>query len=181
MYPEEKVTDRLKSGKVDIPETVDKSRKKSTQGILVSGIENVMVNFARCCNPLPGEQVIGFITRGRGVTIHRGTCPRALDMDPHRRVEVQWAQENTEDSLGHIAYLRVTAQDQHGVLAEVTSAIAACGANIKKAQIRVTTDLLGILDFEMSVKSHESNAGCHSQNREHTTSHKGGASQCKSR
>jgi GTP diphosphokinase / guanosine-3',5'-bis(diphosphate) 3'-diphosphatase len=127
--------------------------KRAGGGILVHGIENVLVNFGRCCNPLPGEDVVGFITRGRGVTIHRGTCSRALDMDPHRRVEVQWADEGDKSSGSHIAFLRVTTQDRQGVLADVTQAISACGGNIKKAQIRVNKELSGVLDFELTLNS----------------------------
>jgi GTP diphosphokinase / guanosine-3',5'-bis(diphosphate) 3'-diphosphatase len=143
---------KLKTGKINIEKQAERSRKKSKSGILVDGIENVMVNFAKCCFPLPGETVIGFITRGRGVTIHRAGCSRALDMDPHRRVEVQWSTDSTDKAGAHTAHLRVTAQDRHGVLAEVTSAIAACDANISKASIRVTEDLMGVLDFELAVK-----------------------------
>src|SRR5690606_19258627 len=112
-----------------------------------------MVNFGRCCNPLPGEDVVGFITRGRGVTIHRGSCPRALDMDPHRRVDVNWAGDAEVVQGQHAAYLRVTTHDRAGVLAEVTSAISACGANIQKAQIRVNPELVGVLDFELTLQS----------------------------
>jgi GTP pyrophosphokinase len=122
-------------------------------GILVHGIENVLINFARCCHPLPGESIVGFITRGRGVTVHRGSCPRALDLDPHRRVDVQWASEAESNHGQHAAFLRVTAKDRQGVLAEVTSAISSCGANIQRAQIRVTPDLSGILEFEMTLQS----------------------------
>lgn len=123
-------------------------------GILVHGIEDVLINFARCCHPLPGEQVVGFITRGRGVTVHRGSCPRALDIDPARRVDVKWAEVDTEEQKGaHAAFLRVTAQDKPGVLADVTGAISACGASIQRAQIRVTQSLTGIMEFEMTLKS----------------------------
>jgi GTP pyrophosphokinase len=123
-------------------------------GILVHGIENVLINFARCCHPLPGEDVVGFITRGRGVTVHRGSCPRALDIDPARRVDVKWADGETGDNKGaHAAFLRVTAQDKPGVLADVTSAISACGASIQRAQIRVTPELTGIMEFEMTLQS----------------------------
>lgn len=123
-------------------------------GILVHGIENVLINFARCCHPLPGEMVIGFITRGRGVTVHRASCPRALDIDPARRVDVKWADGESEDSQGaHAAFLRVTAQDKPGVLADVTTAISACGASIQRAQIRVTPALTGVMEFEMTLQS----------------------------
>lgn len=125
----------------------------SASGILVHDIENVLINFARCCHPLPGEDVVGFITRGRGVTVHRTSCPRALDIDPQRRIDVHWANEATSGKGQHAAFLKVTALDKPGVLAEVTSAISACGANIQRAQIRVTPDLSGVLEFEMTLQS----------------------------
>ena len=146
-------TDALKQGSEKTRTAAGEKKGGENVGILVHGIENVLINFARCCHPLPGESVVGFITRGRGVTVHRGSCQRALDLDPQRRVEVHWAQES-EDSRGqHAAFLRVTAKDRQGVLAEVTSAISSCGANIQRAQIRVTPDLSGILEFEMTLQS----------------------------
>lgn len=124
------------------------------EGILVSGIDNVLVNFGRCCNPLPGEDIQGFITRGRGVTVHRATCSRALDLDPQRRVMVQWAGTPGGESHPagtHHAFIRVITRDRPGVLADVTMAIAACGANIQRANIQVSSDLLGVLDFELTL------------------------------
>jgi guanosine-3',5'-bis(diphosphate) 3'-pyrophosphohydrolase len=124
------------------------------EGILVSGIDNVLVNFGRCCNPLPGEEIQGFITRGRGVTVHRATCSRALDLDPQRRVMVQWAGTPGGESHPagtHHAFIRVITRDRPGVLADVTMAIAACGANIQRANIQVSSDLLGVLDFELTL------------------------------
>ncbi len=153
------IPSRLIKSEVGTPEHSDNKSTKphapkpSQNGILVDGIENVLINFARCCHPLPGEDVVGFITRGRGVTVHRGSCPRALDMDPHRRVDVGWASDIDAKLGQHQAFLRVTALDKPGVLAEVTSAISACGANIQRAQIRVTPDLTGVLEFEMTLQS----------------------------
>lgn len=124
--------------------------QKSAHGILVSGINNVLVNLAKCCNPLPGEAIIGFITRGRGVTVHRSSCSKALDLDPHRRIEVSWSKES-QPSL-HSAYIRVTTRDKIGVLAEVTQAITSCGCNVNQADIRVNQDMIGVLDFELGLK-----------------------------
>ncbi len=59
-------------------------------GIRLNGIDDVLVRYAKCCNPLPGDDILGFITRGRGVTIHRRGCPKAFDTDPERRVEISW-------------------------------------------------------------------------------------------
>jgi len=125
-----------------------------SHGILVSGIDNVLVNFGRCCNPLPGEEIQGFITRGRGVTVHRATCSRALDLDPQRRVVVQWAGSGigeAQTTASHYAFIRVITRDRPGVLADVTMAISSCGANIQRANIQVSADLLGVLDFELTL------------------------------
>ena len=125
------------------------ARKRQSSGILVSGLENVMVSFAKCCHPLPGEEITGFITRGRGVTVHRKSCSRALDLDPHRKVDVSWGTEQNQSD--HTAYVRIVTHDKTGVLAEVTQAIAQCGASTKKADIRVNADLMGVLDFELGI------------------------------
>ncbi len=130
---------------------VSKKVNNSQGGISVSGIENMLVHFAKCCHPLPGEQVVGFITRGRGVTIHKSDCPKAMDSDPIRKVDVYW---QTEDSQAvHNVGIKVVCQDKPGVLAEVTSSISATGVNIKSANIRIAKDMLGVLEFELSVRS----------------------------
>src|SRR5690606_26729678 len=116
-----------------------------------SGINNVLVTMARCCNPLPGEPIIGFITRGKGVTVHRTSCSRALDLDPHRRIDVSWSHE--ADRGIHSAFIRVLTRDKMGVLAEVSQVITTCGANINQADVRVnTSDMIGVLDFELAIK-----------------------------
>jgi guanosine-3',5'-bis(diphosphate) 3'-pyrophosphohydrolase len=137
----------------DKSKAVVEPKKINSSGILVNGIENVLINFARCCHPLPGEDVCGFVTRGRGVTVHRNSCPRALDLDPQRKIEVNWAQDAETSKGFHAAFLRVSTHDRQGVLAEVTSAISACGANIQRAQIRVNQDLMGVLEFELTLQS----------------------------
>jgi GTP pyrophosphokinase len=114
---------------------------------------NVLVNMARCCSPVPGDDIIGFITRGKGVTIHRSTCQSSLDLDPARRIEVSW--QKGEQSTMHLVALRIETQDRQGILADVTTAIASTGANIQKANINVSKDLIGVLDFELMVKSVE--------------------------
>lgn len=148
-----------KKNQAAVPESHAPERSQPTigarptkQGIVVSGIENVLVNFGRCCNPLPGENVVGFITRGRGVTIHRGDCSKALDIDPSRRVDVQWTASEQEQTL-HTASIRVMARDQMGVLADITTTIASCGGNIQKASVRTSPDMRGIVDIELGIKS----------------------------
>lgn len=134
---------------------VKSSRKSSKSPILVSGYDDVLVHIARCCQPLPGEPIIGFITRGRGVTVHRSACPRALDMDPDRKIQVEWG--DRAESLGgyHRCYICLHTQDKPGVLAEVTSVLSACHANVHKAEAKVGPDMTGTLEFELGVKNRE--------------------------
>jgi guanosine-3',5'-bis(diphosphate) 3'-pyrophosphohydrolase len=113
------------------------ARKAAGGGVVVSGLGDVMVRFAHCCNPLPGERITGFITRGRGVTIHLVGCPRALETDPQRRVPVVW--KDGEESP-HPIRLEVICVDKPGVLAAITKNIAAAGININTAQVK-STDL----------------------------------------
>lgn len=121
-------------------------------GVLVSGLDNVLVTYGKCCNPLPGEEVVGFITRGRGVSVHQVDCARALDLDPARKIEVQWIHQEAEKPV-HNVIIRIVTQERPGVLADVTMAISHCGANIKKAQVKISTDMMGVLDFEIALKN----------------------------
>jgi GTP pyrophosphokinase len=68
--------------------------RQNQAGVVVGGVDDVLVRFGKCCEPLPGERILGFITRGRGVTVHAVDCPRVLDSDPQRRVEVVWEKGN---------------------------------------------------------------------------------------
>ena len=123
------------------------------KGIIVSGLDNLLVAMARCCSPLPGEDIVGFVTRGRGVTIHRYDCPRARDMDPARRVEATWGKQSTTDaSADFMTHLRIVTIDKPGILADITTIISSVGANIQKAQVQVGKDAMGYLDFEVMVK-----------------------------
>jgi len=127
------------------------TRKKSTHGIKVKGLGDMLVRFANCCHPLPGEHVIGFITRGRGVTIHKYNCRHIIDADPERVVEVLW--EPSEQDV-YLARLRVTSIDKKGILANISSIIAHKNANIIQAEIRTTMDRKGISFFTIEVEDY---------------------------
>ncbi|MFZ7111641.1 MAG: RelA/SpoT family protein [Desulfatiglandales bacterium] len=123
-------------------------RKKNTKGIRVKGVDNMMVRFANCCNPLPGERVIGFITRGRGVTIHKNNCHHIKDSESERLVEVSWA---TTEEDSYTARLQVTSLNVKGTLAEISAAMAQKDANIVQADITTTMDKKGIFHFTVEV------------------------------
>ena len=137
--------------KAEISEKSTRPRPNG-KGILVSGYQDVLVTIGQCCSPLPGEDIIGFITRGRGVSVHRCDCPRALDLDPARRIDVEWGAGSADQGNIHKCHLSILTQDKPGVLADVTSTIATSGANILKADANVGTDLTGHLQFELGLK-----------------------------
>jgi guanosine-3',5'-bis(diphosphate) 3'-pyrophosphohydrolase len=123
--------------------------RQSRGGVKVSGIDDVMVRFGRCCNPLPGEAIVGFITRGRGVTVHSTDCQRVMESDPERRVTVAW-----DGVAGNFrpVQLEVVSMDSPGLLAAMSKAISSSGINITGAQVR-TVDKRAHNTFEVMVDS----------------------------
>jgi GTP pyrophosphokinase len=117
-------------------------------GVQVSGVEDVLVRFGRCCDPLPGERILGFITRGRGVTVHALDCPRVLESDPQRRIEVVW---QSGANGARAVNLEVVCVDEPGMLAAITKSISGAGVNITRAQVQSTPDKQALNSFEIMV------------------------------
>ncbi len=124
--------------------------REAKSGVRVSGIEDVLVRYGKCCSPLPGERITGFITRGRGVTVHAAECPKVLEADPQRRVEVQW--ENGKGTPRPVK-LEVTCVDRPGLLAAMSKAISAAGINIAGARVSSAGDSKAQNTFELMVSS----------------------------
>jgi GTP diphosphokinase / guanosine-3',5'-bis(diphosphate) 3'-diphosphatase len=122
------------------------SRQK--HGVRVSGMDDMLVRFAKCCEPLPGDRIVGFITRGRGVTIHNASCPQVLANDPQRRLEVNW---DGDIKGARRVRIIVTAQDQRGLLAKLSKAVTDAGADIKSAAIKTTETAKAIISFEIEL------------------------------
>jgi GTP pyrophosphokinase len=120
-------------------------------GIRVKGVEDVFVRFALCCHPLPGEHILGFITRGRGVTVHTVGCPTVLESDPHRKIEVSW--EEGGQSAPRAVKIEVTCIDQPGLLAAISSAITSAEANIARAQVRTFSGQKAVNTFDVMIKN----------------------------
>ncbi|HUP57908.1 MAG TPA: bifunctional (p)ppGpp synthetase/guanosine-3',5'-bis(diphosphate) 3'-pyrophosphohydrolase [Bdellovibrionota bacterium] len=130
--------------------TIAKRRSESKNAIRVANLEDVLIRFGRCCNPLPGDSIIGFITRGRGVTVHTATCSKALDNDLERRVDVEWNIQDKSTIKRHVK-IRVLSLDEPGLLALMSQTISACGVNIASANIRTTKDKKAIALFDVEV------------------------------
>src|SRR5262249_15734774 len=90
LLPPEELERRREKGEGRPQPVVGVVGRQSRRGVRVSGVEDVLVRFGKCCSPLPGERITGFITRGRGVTVHGLDCPKVLESDPQRRIDVQW-------------------------------------------------------------------------------------------
>ena len=132
---ESKPPDDLREGR--IAGLMRKVIRRDEGGIRLNGIDDVLVRYAKCCNPLPGDDILGFITRGRGVTIHRRGCPKAFDTDPERRVEITW---DTKARINRSVQLRVVTANLPGILANVGQSFMAQGINISEANCRASDD-----------------------------------------
>ncbi len=127
------------------------SKKKSSSPILVDGVSDMLVRFGKCCTPIPGDPIIGFITRGRGITVHRADCERAFEMDQDRQLDVGWSREEVAHG-GHVR-LRVISHDTPGLLRFVSETFSSLGVNILNAEIKTTRDKKAICHFDIEVRN----------------------------
>jgi len=116
--PRESIFDRL-IGRV--------KKKPAKTGVLVKGLDDILIRFGKCCQPVPGDPIIGYITRGYGVTVHRANCVNALKMNPERQIEVAWTEENRET---YPVKILVLSYDRVGLLADIATTISKNNANI---------------------------------------------------
>jgi GTP pyrophosphokinase len=123
--------------------------RRAPAGVKVGGVERVLVRFGRCCSPVPGDPVEGFITRGRGVTVHTRDCRKIFHLDPERRVTVTW--EGVPGEL-HSVKVRVVSEDRPGLLAEVSNRISEQGINIGGGRISTSGDNRAVQTFDLAVK-----------------------------
>jgi GTP pyrophosphokinase len=129
-----------------------RERRRSPSGVIVSGTPDVLVRFAGCCEPLPGDEIIGFVTRGRGVTVHARGCVKVFALDPERRIDVDW---DEGESVRRAIAIRVMSRDEPGILAKITNTISAAGINIGSAKVATneTTGKAAELTFELWVEN----------------------------
>ena len=121
-------------------------------GVMVKGVEDVLLKFGKCCHPVLGDPITGYITRGFGVTVHKTDCINALKMNPERQIDVTW---NTDNQESYSAKLRVCSTDRMGLLAEITATIAKNKAQIVTADIKTLENNNTVNFFTITVKSIE--------------------------
>lgn len=145
----------LKTDEQNIVIEKPKSTKASSNnGILIKGVENVLVRFAKCCNPVPGDSVIGYITRGRGVSVHRRDCPNVEKylQEPERIVEAEW--DITKDAKFD-AQIHVLANDRTGILMDITNLLGENKIPVKAIQGRTTRDRIANINLTVEINSTE--------------------------
>lgn len=128
--------------------------KPSHNGVQVRGIDNILIRFARCCNPVPGDVIYGFVTRGRGVSVHRADCPNVASLlaDGTRLIDVEWG--NTTGLLYHVE-LEVTAQDRHGLVNECMNAVAETKTEITAVSGRADSQRIAHINLSVNIRNLE--------------------------
>jgi GTP pyrophosphokinase len=118
--------------------------------ITVHGIDDLMVFRARCCNPIRGEKIVGYVTRGKGVSVHAATCSNVLNLlyDPERRIAVEW--DKGKDGAPYTVRLTIQVEDRKGILADVSSKIAGINTNIRNVEATVD-DQMGRIDMTVEI------------------------------
>ena len=122
--------------------------------IMVRGADDVLVFRARCCNPIRGEKIVGYITRGKGVSVHSATCPNVVNLlyDPERRIAVEWEKSSGADTgPGYTVKLTMEVEDRKGVLAAISAKIADVNTNIKNMEARTDPDHHGRIDVTIEI------------------------------
>ncbi len=117
-------------------------------GIKIDGIDNVLTRISNCCMPVPGDKVMGYITAGRGISIHKVSCPNFQATDPQRRIEIEWGTD-TKDT--HRAQIRIVANDQKGLLATLSNTITLNDANIVNVTAHTSPSKLAVLNMVVEV------------------------------
>ncbi len=126
--------------------------KPSSNGIIVKGIDNCLVKLSKCCNPLPGDEIIGYITKGRGVSIHRKDCVNVKDLlkEENRIIDVSWVEEK---QASYNVDIEIYANDRSGLLADVTKAISNIKANLVGVNARTGKDRIAVIELTVETKN----------------------------
>ncbi|MBI1908954.1 MAG: bifunctional (p)ppGpp synthetase/guanosine-3',5'-bis(diphosphate) 3'-pyrophosphohydrolase [Deltaproteobacteria bacterium] len=151
LLPPEKMVETKADGDLPLTRFFKKAVEKTRGMVRVGGHDDILVTFGRCCNPIVGDSIIGFISRGQGVKVHSLECPKVMESDPARRVEVKW--DSKAKGMFSLAKVRVVCVDKPGLLAEISKSISSQGANISHASCRTTPDQKAINVFDLGVEN----------------------------
>lgn len=131
---------------------VQKEKKKTRSLISVDGMDDILVRFGKCCNPIPGDPIRGFISRGRGIVIHKSDCQKVFTFDTNREIDVGWTVNSVPDGVERTVRIRIISNDSPGLLKNMSETFSSLGMNIHNAQVRATKDGKAVCLFDVSVK-----------------------------
>ena len=132
----------------------ESKQKPSSSGVVVEGIDNCLVKLSKCCNPLPGDEIIGYITKGRGVSVHRKDCVNVKDLltEENRIIDVKWYEEAKEN---YNVTLEVLANDRKGLLVDILNTVKETKANLMGVSTKTTKERIAIMDIDLEVENIE--------------------------
>ena len=160
---EKRKTQTAEDALKDFEKTIDQKpvkKHKSKSGVVVEGIGDVAVRFSKCCSPVPGDEIIGFVTRGRGVTIHRTDCINVINLSNEERgrlINAEWDTQfaKGESNTSYLAELKVMANDRVGLIVEISRQLADDDISVKGFNVRTTKDMQAILNVTIEIKTKE--------------------------
>ncbi|PIE70870.1 MAG: GTP pyrophosphokinase [Deltaproteobacteria bacterium] len=151
LAPQTKALDSAADSGSVLNKLIGRNRKKRPGGgIIVKGLDDILVRFGKCCQPVPGDAITGYITMGHGVTIHRTTCVHAMQMNPERQIDVEW---DTDTNETYPVRICIDVQDNVGALAAVTAEISSQKANITDVSIDTSQKKMAHLFFTLTVEN----------------------------
>jgi len=135
VYPDEESEEVAERTPGSLSKLVERVWGGGSKGIRIQGMDNLMVRYSQCCQPVPGDAVTGYITRGRGISIHRQDCPNILNLaaHPERRVDIDWGSDGSQRFMVRIV---MEGTDRHGLFADIARSISETQTNIQSADIR---------------------------------------------
>ena len=152
LVPREQLEER--SGETALKSVVRRVLRPSEEKIKVEGFDDLMVYRARCCNPIRGEKIVGYVTRGKGVSVHSATCPNVVNLlyDAERRIAVVWGDAKSGEASAFTVSLTIQVEDRRGILADVTSRIADIDINVRKVEAISRDDSHGRISMTLDIK-----------------------------
>ena len=138
----------------ELRKSKERKQKQSNSGIVVKGIDNCLVKLSKCCNPLPGDEIIGYITKGRGVSVHRKDCVNVKDLltEDNRIIDVKWYEEAKEN---YNVNIEILANDRNGLLVDILNVVKETKAKLMGVNTKTTKERIAIMDLNIEVENIE--------------------------
>ena len=138
----------------ELRKSKERKQKPSNSGIVVKGIDNCLVKLSKCCNPLPGDEIIGYITKGRGVSVHRKDCVNVKDLltEDNRIIDVKWYEEAKEN---YNVNIEILANDRNGLLVDILNVVKETKAKLMGVNTKTTKERIAIMDLNIEVENIE--------------------------